>query len=275
MKNEEKRDYNYKPVEKLTFTDDFMFGAVMKHKEICIGVLERLLHIKIDHIEYPKLQKHLKPFYTSKGVRLDVYVKDSDRVFDVELQNRKFEALGKRTRYYQSMIDMDNLVKGEDYSTLKESYVIFICTDDPFGKGLAQYSFKDVCLENTEVELDDKVHKLIYNSSSYKVAKDTDPKLYNFLRFVNDNSADDDFTDEISRLVEKIKANDKFKTEYMAVNLHERDIRVEAERNGIAKGEQKKAIETARKMLAAGLAVEQISLFVDLPAEEIKKLQKD
>ena len=114
----EKREYNYKPVEELTFTDDFMFGAVMKHKEICIGVLERLLHIKIDHIEYPKLQKHLKPFYTSKGVRLDVYVKDSNRVFDVELQNRKFEALGKRTRYYQSMIDMDNLMK----------FIIFKCS---------------------------------------------------------------------------------------------------------------------------------------------------
>lgn len=159
----EKREYNYKPVEELTFIDDFMFGAVMKHKEICIGVLERLLHIKIDHIEYPKLQKHLKPFYTSKGVRLDVYVKDTNRVFDVELQNRKFEALGKRTRYYQSMIDMDNLMKGEDYSKLKESFVIFICTDDPFGKNRPQYSFENVCLEDSEVELDDKVHKLIYN----------------------------------------------------------------------------------------------------------------
>ena len=161
--SDEKRDYNYKPVEELTFTDDFIFGAVMKHKEICIGVLERLLHIKIDHIEYPKLQKHLKPFYTSKGVRLDVYVKDSNRVFDVELQNREFEALGKRTRYYQSMIDMDNLMKGEDYSKLKESFVIFICTDDLFGKNRPQYSFENVCLEDNEVDLNDKVHKLIYN----------------------------------------------------------------------------------------------------------------
>ena len=260
----EKREYNYKPVEELTFTDDFMFGAVMKHKEICIGVLERLLHIKIDHIEYPKLQKHLKPFYTSKGVRLDVYVKNSNRVFDVELQNRKFEALGKRTRYYQSMIDMDNLMKGEDYSKLKESFVIFICTDDPFGKNRPQYSFENVCLEDSEVELDDKVHKLIYNASSYKEAKDTDLELYNFLRFVNNNSAEDDFTDEISRLVEKIKANDKFKTEYMAVNLHERDIRVEAERNGIVKGiaqgAHDKAVESARPLLPTTLPTpEQIS----------------
>ena len=47
------RTYNFKPVEDLVFTDDFMFGAVMREPEICKGVLERLLHTRIDHIEYP------------------------------------------------------------------------------------------------------------------------------------------------------------------------------------------------------------------------------
>ncbi len=28
-------------------------GAVMREPEICKGVLERLLHTRIDHIEYP------------------------------------------------------------------------------------------------------------------------------------------------------------------------------------------------------------------------------
>lgn len=37
---------NYKPVEELTFADDFMFGAVMRDKEICKGVIERLLKIR-------------------------------------------------------------------------------------------------------------------------------------------------------------------------------------------------------------------------------------
>ena len=207
--------------------------------------------------------------YTSKGVRLDVYVKDSNRVFDVELQNKKFEALGKRTRYYQSMIDMDNLMKGEDYSKLKESFVIFICTVDPFGKNRPQYSFENVCLEDSEVELDDKVHKLIYNASSYKETKDTDPELYNFLRFVKNNSADDDFTDEISRLVEKIKANDKFKTEYMAVNLHERDIRLEAERIG----KEAKAIEDATELLKENVSPEIIAKCVKLPLEQVQQLK--
>ena len=115
-----------KPVDELVFSDDFMFGAVMMDSDICKGVLERLLQIKIDHIEYPELQKSISPFYTKKGVRLDVYVADSDKVFDVECQSYKIENIGKRTRYYQSMLDIDSLMKGADYSALKESYVIFI-----------------------------------------------------------------------------------------------------------------------------------------------------
>ena len=42
---------HHKSVEELTFTDDFMFGTIMKHKPICKGVLERLLRIKVGKID--------------------------------------------------------------------------------------------------------------------------------------------------------------------------------------------------------------------------------
>ena len=48
-----------KPIEELTFTDDFMFGRIMQNPEICKGLLERLLEIKIEKIEYPTLQKSI------------------------------------------------------------------------------------------------------------------------------------------------------------------------------------------------------------------------
>ena len=54
----------------------------------------------------------------------------------------RVEDIGKRTRYYQSMIDIDSLLKGAVYSELKESYVIFICTSDPFESGLPVYTFE-------------------------------------------------------------------------------------------------------------------------------------
>ena len=88
----------HKSVEELTFTDDFMFGTIMKHKSVCKGVLERLLRIKVGKIEYPSLQKTIAPFYESKGVRLDVYVAESSRVFDIEIQTSILPDLPKRTR---------------------------------------------------------------------------------------------------------------------------------------------------------------------------------
>ncbi len=47
-----------KPIEELTFTDNFMFGRIMQDAEICKGLLERLLEIKIDKIEYPTFAKN-------------------------------------------------------------------------------------------------------------------------------------------------------------------------------------------------------------------------
>lgn len=220
MEADKKR--GFKPVEDLVFSDDFMFGAVMRDSEICKGVLERLLQIKIDHIEYPELQKSISPFYTRKGVRLDVYVADSDRIFDVECQSYKIENIGKRTRYYQSMLDCDNLLKGADYSELKESYVIFICVEDPFAEGLPVYSFERACRENPEVQLDDRTHHVIFNASAYE--KEENSELKDFLSFVKNNNAESDFTRGIAKMVQAKKFEQTFLNEYMAWNLHEHDV---------------------------------------------------
>ena len=61
MTNEVKRTYGFKPFEELEFSDDFMFGKIMRNEDICADVIERLLKIKVDRIEYPELQKEIAP----------------------------------------------------------------------------------------------------------------------------------------------------------------------------------------------------------------------
>ena len=162
-----------KTVDELTFTDDGMFQAVMHDPGICAELVERLLHIRVKQINYPKLEKQIAPFYTSKGIRLDVYLKDEDKVIDIEIQNYPQEALGKRSRYYSAMIDMDNLMKGQDYTELKDSYILFICKEDPFhdenniSYGLPCYTFQNSCIEDGKVKLHDNSFKVIYNASAY------------------------------------------------------------------------------------------------------------
>ena len=66
-------------------------------------------------------------------MRLDAFLKDGmNTVYNVEMQTSDFEDLPKRSRYYHSIIDAEHLQKGQDYSELGDSYVIFICTKDIF-----------------------------------------------------------------------------------------------------------------------------------------------
>ena len=204
-----------KPVEELTFIDDFMFTTIMKDKEICKELLERLLKIKVLEINYPVAQKSLAPFFETKGVRLDVYVDDGKRVFDIEIQTYIPEAIGKRMRYYQSILDMDSLQKGSVYTELKETYILFICTNDPFGKDLPVYTFKNRCIEDGEVSNDDKSTKVIYNATSY--AKEKDSQIRAFLQYLCNRSSTDDFTNKIDKQVEHFKLSKRFKGDYMFV----------------------------------------------------------
>ena len=69
-------EYRIKPWEELTIRDDYMFKLIMSRKRICKQMLERILHIEIEDIDYLETEKTLAARYHSKGVRLDVYVKD-------------------------------------------------------------------------------------------------------------------------------------------------------------------------------------------------------
>ena len=83
-------------------------------KEICKGVIERLLGIKIKKIDYVNSEHTMKIDYDAKSIRLDVYAQAEDKIYDVKIQTYDEDDSGKRLRYYQSVIDIDCLKKGEN-----------------------------------------------------------------------------------------------------------------------------------------------------------------
>ena len=67
--------------EELSISNDFMFGKIMQNPELCKELLQRILpDLKIDHIEYPELQKSIKPDVDARSVRLNVYVQDNKKI---------------------------------------------------------------------------------------------------------------------------------------------------------------------------------------------------
>ena len=115
--------------------------------------------------------------------------------------------------------------------------------------------------------------KVIYNATAYKDEKDE--RIRKLLKFICTNEpGDDDFSIRLSAVVEKIKENEKFRSEYAAMNLHDRDITRAAKREGkeegFAEGSRQKALETARNMLNENISLATVLKCTGLTEEDLK-----
>lgn len=178
------RAENYSVWDGLGISNDFLFGKIMQDPELCKELLQLIFpEMEIDHIEYPELQKEIRPDADAKSVRLDVYVKDGKgTVYDIEMQVVDTKELPKRSRYYQSMMDLQMIDRGQTYKQLKRSYVIFICPFDAFSKGRHMYTFENLCKEDKNIRLDDGAVKVFLNSDSEM--DDVSGELKAFLDYV-------------------------------------------------------------------------------------------
>lgn len=240
--------------ENLKISNDFIFAKVMRNPELCRGILERLLEITIDHLEYPEEQKVIDIAKDSKSVRLDVYVHDEkETVYNVEIQTTSSKNLPKRTRYYQGMIDLNAIEKGADYSELPQSFVIFICTFDAFQAGRWKYTFQNVCQEDSQITLNDQTTKIFFNTKGMKGSISKEAKQ--ILELIGGNAPEDDFTKKLAAEVQKIKENKEWKVEYMTLLMREREKYKEGYAEGEIAGEARGIIDT---LLDLGYSNEEI-----------------
>ena len=249
-----------KKFEELELKDDFMFGKVMSNKLLCKKTLEVLLGIAIEDIHYSDSQKTIDITYEGKSIRLDFYVQDEQHtVYNAEMQqnsnnNTKIQ-LPKRSRYYQSMIDLNLIEKGTPYTALNKSFIIFICTFDPFGKGLYRYTFQNLCTENPELSLGDETTKLFFNTKGFSEDKTVSEPLKNFLYYIETKIPTDNFTNELDAEVERIRMNETWRREYMKEILHDFDIKEEGRQEGFESG-QKEGEDRLSKLLQFLMAAE-------------------
>ncbi len=299
--------YRIKTWEELTITDDFMFCKVMSDPALCKELLEILLHIEIERLEFQEPQKSFKLTPESRGIRLDVYVKDSNRIFDIELQTTNKKNLELRIRYYQGVMDIDELEKGELFSNMKESYIIFICMFDPFGADMPIYTVKQTFAENENLIFDDKTHKIFYNVNAFeKLSNDVETKA--LLEYLCNHQSTSKFTQSLEHAVYKNKGNQLWRKDYMTLaydlSLAAREmaeemareiaqemaeeivenVTAEARNEGIAIGEERgislgitqgayqKAVETAKNMRFRNIPIDVIVECTGLSVEEIEKL---
>lgn len=255
--------------EKATIANNFIFYKVMRHNpDVCKELLEILLEMEIDHIEM-RGEETVEIDFGSKGIRLDVYAKNSSQAFNLEMQATDSLELPERARYYQGSIDVDCLKSGEKYKSLKDSYVIFICIQDIFEQGLACYSFENLCREDTNIPLNDRAFKYFFIANNCD--KILNEKQKAFLQVVLGQKASDNFTRRIEELTEEAKHNTQWRRQYME---WERQRTYDFE-NGKEAGKEAKAIEAAINLLKMNkLTPDEIAQAQGLPLEKVLELQQ-
>ena len=258
---------------KLTLRNNFMFRLVMEKQELCKKLIECILGIKIKSISYMEHEKSFEANLKSKGIRLDLFVIDEDGVaYDIEMQmdNSYKEFLGRRTRYYVSTMDNNALKKGERYSQLRKSYVIFICTFDPFGRGLAKYTFNAICNEDHSLVLDDGVTRVFINTEGdrHRISKE----LASLIGYISTGEVTDDYTKDLDEEVRSLRNDDGRERDYMTYMQTIMEHEDMAYTQGISQGISQANKATAIRMLKANKPYEEISEFTELTLSEIREL---
>ena len=232
-----------KQLKELTIKDNFMFGAVMMDEENCKGLLERVLQIPIDHVEISR-EKSIVYHPEYKGVRLDVYAKDENQTrYNVEMQVQKKPNLGKRSRYYQSQMDMEMLLAGEDYSELPNTYVIFICDFDPIGENKYRYTFRAKCEELPEMNLEDG-RTIVFLNTHGQNESEVPKELVTLLHYIREDvegserEYHDAYVERLQKFIREVKSNREMEERFMVFEEMLRDERAEGREEGRAEGRE-------------------------------------
>ena len=270
------------PLEKwnsLTLANNFIFCKVLEENpDVCKELLEMLLDIKIDRIEQPKSEQTFKTDFDSRGIRLDVYVKDgTGRCFDIEIQTSNYMRLEKRARYYQGLMDVDSIQSGQEYSALKDSYVIFLCLGDAFGHRLPVYTFRYRAEEDKNILMNDGTVNIFFNATMYD--KMQSENMRSFFRYLCGKNSDDNFTDRLSALVERVKMNAQWRHRYMTIE-QEIKLQVEARTNErlnekLNEKLDESKLEIAKNLLKINISPEQIAMATGLSLEQVTSLKSD
>ena len=284
-------------IDDISLANDLVFSEVMRQPENVKPFLEAVLEKKVAEITYIERQQDMKDGINLHGIRLDVALADADETrYDIEMQTGHAYDLERRIRFYQSSIDRRTLEPAESYRQLRESYIIFVCTDDYYKRGLALYKRKSVIEGAEDIEYDDGSHAYILNAA-FTVQNMNEPAL-EFLRYVNAryrklaiDISGSEYLSQIDRAVEDIKA-DKGKVErFMTLAAKLKDVRIDARREGFeegikkgiekgrvagrAEGERSAMVGLIKRMLERHKSLEEIADICALDLDEVKKIVED
>ena len=210
---------------------------------------------------------------------MDVFLRDEDKIINVEMQTGHKKELPRRSRYYQSVADVSTTPSSSLYPHLPDNILIFICTFDPFDRGFSRYTFQYSCDEDSQLKLKDGSLRIFLNTATEEL-NNLDQKLQAFYHYIQKGVIESELTQNISRKIITLKNDSIVRRFYMTWSITMADMRQEGFEEGreegisigLERGAYENKLETAKSMLSLGLPFDQIQLCTSLPLETVMEL---
>ena len=153
-------------IQRFRLIDDTFFNVCFDNYIEGMQLLLRIFFGRDDLVvKHVVAQRSTDNLY-GRGVRFDVLAEDSEgKIYACEVQRANKGAIPRRARYNSSMMDARELAKGEEYSKLPETWVIFITENDIYGAGFPLYHVERI-VQELQRPFDDGAHILYVNGAN-------------------------------------------------------------------------------------------------------------
>ena len=175
----------------------------------------------------------------------------------------------------QKTIDMNLITKGENYTKLKKSFIIFICTFDPFGQNRYIYSFENICKGDTpedDILLQDGTYKIFVNTKGTKgnVSDDFKELMDYFNNSEVVKNSKNPLVHSIDSAVKTTRNNEEWRHDFMTWQMYGDEKYEEGKEEG--RIEERK--ETVVRLFSKGLDIKLIAEVVGETEETIEQWLK-
>lgn len=273
-------------MKKITPKNDIVFKKIFGTKGnegILKDFLEAILDIKIDSLELDLNTEFLPEFISGKKSRVDVRTKLSDGTeVNIEMQVDVSKYSDKRCLQHWSRIYNNNIEEGEDYKNLRKTICIWILD------GKIYDEFEDIDskwrimnekygLKNHFNELEIHIIELKKLRNSAKLKESNKNFWLWFIdhtneELVNMGSVTNEMIKEAREQLAKIQSNRELMERIRLEEAYEMDYNTGIN-DARREGKKEAQIETAKKMLQKGMAIEEIEELTGLSKSEIEALK--
>ncbi len=256
------------------------YGVIFKKAfcdpEIFTAFAQDVLGITLD-IDHVETEKSFSPSIGRVAARFDLYAEDRKHRTVVDIQHERYSDHYHRFLHYQCVALLEQVANSEDYRPPLNVYTIVVLTSgDRHQRDVAIIDFDPKDLRGCGLR--EIPHKVIYLCPKY-VTDETPAPYRDWMRAIAD-SLDEEVDETQYTRSEILKIFDYIEKDHISPEERARmfdehgqeELKQEKYEAGLQDGEQRKALDTARKMLAKGYAVADISELTGLTPEKVASI---